>query len=109
MTILLALLLIVVLLACLALTISGMPGNWLIVAATAIYALLAPAKWSVAIGWKPIVVLLVLAGLGEVIELLAAAGGTARAGGSRPAAVLALAGSIIGAVLGISSGHTHFH
>ena len=43
LTIVFALLLIVVLLACLALTLFGMPGNWLIVAATVVYACLTPA------------------------------------------------------------------
>lgn len=104
MTIFFALLLIVVLLVCLALTMFGMPGNWLIVAATAVYACLTPAQSSAAIGWKPIAILLVLAALGEVIELLAATMGTAKAGGSRRGAVLALAGSIVGAVLGIFVG-----
>ena len=104
MTIFFALLLIGVLLVCLALTMLGLPGNWLIVAATAIYAYLTSAQSSAAIGWKPIVVLLVLASLGEVIELLAAATGTAKAGGSKRSAALALAGSIAGAVIGIIVG-----
>jgi len=104
LTIFFALLLIVVLLACLALTMFGLPGNWLIVAATAVYACLTPAQSPAAIGWKPIAILLVLAALGEVIELLAATMGTAKAGGSRRGAVLALAGSIVGTVLGIFVG-----
>jgi uncharacterized protein len=104
LTIVFALLLIVVLLACLALTMFGLPGNWLIVAATAIYACLTPAQSSAAIGWKPVAVLLALALLGEIIELLAAAGGAAKAGGSRRGAVLALVGSVAGALLGVFIG-----
>ncbi len=57
-----------------------------------------------AIGWKVVVALVVLAMLGEILELLAAAGGTARAGGSRRGAALALVGSIIGGLLGVFIG-----
>ena len=52
-----ALLLIVVLLACLALTLFGLPGNWLIFAVTAVYACLKPAGSAAAIGWKPVAIL----------------------------------------------------
>ena len=104
MTIVLVLLLIVVLLACLALTVFGMPGNWLIVAATVVYACLTPARSPAAIGWRPVAILFAMALLGEIVELLAATLGTAKAGGSRRGAALALAGSIIGAVVGIFVG-----
>jgi len=104
LTIFLALLLILVLLACLALTLFGLPGNWLILAVTVVYACLKPAGSPAAIGWKPIAILFVIAVLGEIVELLAATMGTAKAGGSRRGAALALAGSIIGAVVGIFVG-----
>jgi uncharacterized protein len=104
LTVVFALLLIVVLLVCLALTVFGLPGNWLIVAVTAAYASLTPAQSSVAIGWRPIAVLFVLAIAGEIFELLAATVGTAKAGGSRRGAALALAGSFIGAVVGLFVG-----
>ena len=104
LTIVFALLLIVVLLACLALTLFGMPGNWLIVAATVVYACLTPARSPAAIGWKPVAILFAMALLGEIVELSAATMGTAKAGGSRRGAALALAGSIIGAVVGIFVG-----
>jgi uncharacterized protein len=104
LTIIFALLLIVVLLGCLALTLFGLPGNWLIVAATAIYVCLGPAHSPAAIGWKLIAVLVFIAVLGEIVELAAATMGTAKAGGSRRGAVLALAGSIVGAVVGLFVG-----
>lgn len=104
MTIFFALLLIVILLACLALTLFGMPGNWLIVAVTAVYACLKPAGSPAAIGWQPVAVLFVMAVLGEIVELLAATMGTAKAGGSRRGAALALVCSVIGAVVGIFVG-----
>ncbi len=104
MTLLFALLLIVVLLAGWLLTLLGMPGNWLMVVATAIYAFLTSAQSHAAVGWKVVVLLVVLAALGEVIELMAGATGAARAGGSRRAAILALLGSIGGAMFGIVAG-----
>ena len=103
-TIFFALLLIVVLLASWVLTVLGMPGNWLMVMATATYAYFVPADSSAAMGWKVVVALAVLASLGEILELLAAAAGTVRAGGSRRGAALALLGSIIGGLLGIVIG-----
>ena len=104
MTIIFALLLIVVLSGCWALTLFGLPGNWLTLVVTAIYACLMPAKWSAGIGWKPVAVLFAIATLGEAVELLAATAGTAKAGGTRRGAVLALGGSVVGAVVGIFVG-----
>lgn len=104
MTIVFALLLVVVLLACLALTLFGLPGNWLIVGVTALYAVLTPAQSSAAISWQSVVVLAGIAALGEGVELLAATAGTAKAGGTRRGAVLALGGSVVGTIVGIFVG-----
>ena len=104
MTLLFALLLVVVLLVSWALTVIGMPGNWLMLVATAAYAWLLPGESRAAIGWEVVVVLLVLAAVGEIVELLAGAAGTSRAGGSRRSAVLALLGSIAGGVVGLVLG-----
>jgi uncharacterized protein len=103
-TLILVLLLIVVLLASWVLTLLGMPGNWLMVVATATYAYFVPADSAAAVGWKVVAILAVLAGLGELVELVAVAAGTVRAGGSRRGAVLALFGSIVGALLGVCIG-----
>lgn len=104
MPLLFALLLVVVLLACWALTLLGMPGNWLMVAAAAVYAFFMPPESTVAIGWQVVAGLLVLAIVGEVVEFLAGAMGVAKAGGSRRGAVLALLGSIVGALVGLVVG-----
>ena len=104
MAILFALLLIVVLIVSLGLTVLGMPGNWLMVAATSIYAYFVPASSSVAIGWKMVVFLFVLAVVGEIIELLTAVAGTSKAGGSKRGAALALFGSLAGGLFGMFVG-----
>ena len=51
-----------------------------------------------------LVLVVVLALLGELVELVAAAYGVKRAGGSRRGAILALVGSLIGGVVGIFVG-----
>jgi uncharacterized protein len=104
MAIVFALLLIAVLLASWLLNLLSLPGNWLMVAATAVYACLVPAESAAALGWKTIVALLFLAALGELVELLAGAMGTTRAGGSKRGAGLALAGSLAGGILGVFVG-----
>ncbi len=83
------------------LTLLGMPGNWLMVAAVIGYVLLVPTQSPLGIGWGIVVVLIALAALGELLEFLAGALGVAKAGGSRRAAVLALLGSLVGAIVGL--------
>lgn len=82
----------------------GLGGNWLIVAAAALYVWLLPPDAAAAIGWPVVGVLLVLATLGEVVEFAAGAAGVKSAGGSRRGAVLAIAGSIIGSIAGMFVG-----
>ncbi|MFL5330093.1 MAG: DUF456 domain-containing protein [Gemmataceae bacterium] len=82
----------------------GVPGNWLIVAATVLYAWLIPPESRVAIGWPVVAVVTGLAVLGEIMELIASAAGVKKVGGSRLGAVLALFGSVAGAIVGIFVG-----
>lgn len=104
MTILWAFLLLVTLAVACVLTVLGMPGNWLMVAAVAVYALLVPGDSAVAIGWGVVIAMLIMAGLGELLEFLAGALGVAKAGGSRRGAVMALAGGLLGALIGMFVG-----
>ena len=104
MTLLFALLLLAILLASWSLTLLGMPGNWLMVAVTVIYAYFTPADSPAAISWQTVMIVFVLAGLGEIIEFLAGAAGSASVGGTKRGAALALVGSVIGALLGVFIG-----
>jgi uncharacterized protein YqgC (DUF456 family) len=104
MSVLFALILVVVLVASWFLTVLGLPGNWLMVAATAVYAYLAPAQSAAVLGWRTIVTLLVLATLGEIVELVAGALGVTKAGGSTRGALMALVGSIVGGIFGLLVG-----
>lgn len=104
MSIVWAAILLIVLAACWVLTLLGMPGNWLMIAAAVGYVLLVPSGSPAAIGWATVVILSVLALLGELCEFLAGALGATKAGGSRRSAVLAMAGSLAGAVVGLFVG-----
>jgi len=99
-----AFLLVAILLVGWVLTVVGMPGNWLVVAAVVGYVLLVPPASPVSIGWAVVLVLVILASLGELVEFLAGALGTAKAGGSKRGAVLALIGSLVGAIVGLVVG-----
>jgi len=104
MSLLYAFLLIVLLFAGWVLTLLGMPGNWLMVAAAAAYAWLVPEPSKLAVGWQVVAALAVLATLGEIVEFIAGALGVAKVGGSRRGALLALVGSAAGALVGIFVG-----
>ncbi len=73
-----------------------LPGTWLMILAAIAFELIWPG-W---IGWWPIVFMGLLAGLGELIETLAGAAGSRRAGGSKRAMVGSVVGGIAGAILG---------
>ena len=96
--------LIVVLLIGWVLTLIGMPGNWLMVAATAVYAYLVPQQSPVHFGWGVVAAMTVLAALGELIEFVAGSLGAVKVGASKRGALLALAGSVAGGVVGIFVG-----
>jgi uncharacterized protein YqgC (DUF456 family) len=82
-------------------TLVSLPGNWLMVAAAVVFAFFVPSEASTAaIGWGVVIALLVLASIGELLELLASALGAARGGGSKRGAVLAVLGAVPGAMIG---------
>jgi len=78
------------------LAVFQLPGTWLILAGAAAY------DWHYGwqrIGWKWLVVLLVLAGLAELLDTLASLIAARKAGASRRAAVGALLGGLIGMIV----------
>ena len=100
MSVLWAMLLVLVLASGWALNLFGLPGNWINAAAVGGYAWLVPAGQRLSISWWMVSVVLLLAVVGELLELVAGAAGAARVGASRRSAVLALGGSLVGSVLG---------
>ena len=104
MTFLWALIFILAVLGFWLLTLLGLPGNWMIVAATALYVWLIPESHSDTLRWTAVGVVAGLALLGEIVELVASAASVKKKGGSRWGAFLALIGSMVGAVMGMFIG-----
>ncbi|MGF1634431.1 MAG: DUF456 family protein [Phycisphaerae bacterium] len=80
-----------------ALTVPGISGTWLMVAAHAAYGYI--TGWGEYVYWQSVVALIVLAALGEVIEFAAGAAGGKSAGGTWRGMVGAIVGGLLGAVL----------
>jgi uncharacterized protein YqgC (DUF456 family) len=80
------------------LVLFGLPGNWLIVISTCLFVWW---RWEDGVfSIYTLIVIVVLAGLGELFELLGGMHGAKRAGASRRGSIAALAGAIVGAILG---------
>ncbi len=76
----------------------GLPGNWLIIISTCLF-----AWWRWADGVFSIYTLLaitILAVLGELVEFFASAGGAKRAGAGWRGSIGAIAGAVTGAIVG---------
>lgn len=102
--ILAAVLLVIVLIAGWLLTLFNLPGNWLMVAAVALYALVIPPDSRQDISWTTVAILVGLAVAGEIVETAAGAVGASRHGGSRRGMLLAIVGSIAGSIFGATIG-----
>ncbi|MEM1109076.1 MAG: DUF456 domain-containing protein [Planctomycetota bacterium] len=77
-----------------------LPGTWLMIAATAVFAWWRWDADSFAYGWWTLVILLALAALGELVEFAASALGSHAAGGSKRGAAISIVSAIAGAILG---------
>jgi uncharacterized protein YqgC (DUF456 family) len=86
------------------LNLVALPGNWIIVGGAALFAWLLPVEVGRGVSWKLVVVLAVLALVGELIEFAAGAAGAAKKGASRRAVVLSMVGAIVGSVAGVIAG-----
>ncbi len=87
--------------ACWAVSFFMLPGNWVMVGLAAGCAFFLPEQeGGLGISWWAVLVLALLAGLGELIEFAAGAAGAAKEGASRRAMILSLVGAIIGSICG---------
>jgi uncharacterized protein YqgC (DUF456 family) len=86
------------------LTLVGMPGNWLMVLAAALYVAFVPTHNAPHLGWTTVAVTAILAAIGEAVEMAAGLWGAKRAGGSRRAGWFSLVGSLAGGILGAGFG-----
>jgi uncharacterized protein YqgC (DUF456 family) len=80
----------------LALVFFSLPGNWLMIITTILFALWQKNIFSI----YTIIAAVILAFLGEVFEFIAGAGGAKVAGGGKKAMAAAIIGAIIGAIVG---------
>lgn len=76
----------------------NVPGTWLMVMAAVAVAWWQPAGMT--LGWGAVAGVTGLALLGEILEFVLGAAGARQAGGSKRAALLAIAGGVVGAILG---------
>ncbi|MDP7018095.1 MAG: DUF456 domain-containing protein [Pirellulaceae bacterium] len=100
----LAILLVILLIICWLTNIIGLPGNWIAALLAIGYMLIVPPDTRLDIGWITIVVVLVLAVIGEALEAGTSALATSQVGGSKRGAALSLVGSIVGGVAGLFLG-----
>lgn len=77
-----------------------LPGTWLMIAATAVFAWLRWGQEHFVYGWWTLAALLGLAVLGELVEFAASALGSHHVGGSKRGAAISIATAIVGAILG---------
>ncbi len=87
-------------LAAVMMVVMQLPGTWVMLVLTAAFALWRGGDVTPGIGLGTVIVLLILAIVGEVVETLAGAAGARKAGGTRTGAVLAVIGGIVGAIAG---------
>ena len=88
--------------ACWASLLFTLPGNWVMALLAMLFALSYPNGDG--ISWWVVGTLIVLAGLGELIEFAAGAAGAAKQGASRRSMVLAILGTMIGSLIGTAVG-----
>jgi uncharacterized protein YqgC (DUF456 family) len=96
-------------LACAAAWLSNLltlPGNWLIVGLAALMAWLLPetATGGRGLEWWTVLVLVLLAGVGEIVEFAAGAAGAAKQGASRRSVALSIIGAMVGSIAGLFVG-----
>lgn len=83
----------------------NVPGNWLIIICSALFAWLLPAQADMpGVRWTTIAILIALAVAGELIEFLAGAAGAAQQGTSKRSIVMAIAGAVLGSSIGLAAG-----
>lgn len=108
--VLIGLLLVTVAIASWATNALSLPGNWGIVLLAAVSAAFLPRSFapqhdgSMLMDWPTVVVLFVLAGVGELLEVVAGAAGAAKRGASRRSIVISLFGAMGGSIVGAAFG-----
>ncbi|RMG39447.1 MAG: DUF456 domain-containing protein, partial [Planctomycetota bacterium] len=90
--------------ACWALNLFTLPGNWLIVLTTALFAWLVRSDAGHGVSWWTVAALAIAAALGELLEFVSGARAVAKQRAARRSVVLAMAGAMAGSLCGASLG-----
>ena len=91
--------------ACWVATFFTLPGNWGIALLAALVVVLLPEQQNgLGMNWWEVGVLIALAGVGELLELIAGAAGAAKYGASRRAILLSMLGAMLGSIAGAFMG-----
>lgn len=99
-----ALLCILILVVSVGLNVSGIPGNWIMLVFVSLYSWLMPNESPYNFGIIIILIVLILAITGEILEFFTGAISTKKAGGSHTGMWFSVVGSIIGSLAGIFVG-----
>ena len=99
-----ALLLILVLVISLILNASGAPGNWAMLGFASVYSWLMPKESPYDFGIFIVLIVLIFAIIGEILEFFTGAISTKKAGGTKRGMWFSVIGSIVGSLAGIFVG-----
>ena len=88
----------------LGLNTSGAPGNWIMLGLASLYSWLMPNESPYGFGIFVILIILILAIIGEILEFITSAISTKKAGGTKRGMWFSVIGSIIGSFAGIFVG-----
>lgn len=91
-------LLLVLLLTGWLLNILGLPGLWLMLLSHVCFGL--ATGWGNYVGWESVIAIFVLCVLAEIVEFVAGAAGSAKAGGTKRGMIGAIVGGLIGGLVG---------
>ena len=91
--------------ACWIATLFTLPGNWAVLALAAAWAYFMPKmQYGWGFAWGTVIVLGLLALIGEAVEFAAGAAGAKKEGGSRRGMALSILGAMIGSLAGAAVG-----
>lgn len=82
----------------------GMPGNWLVVLLAIGSFFFSSVENSLHVSLLPLILIILMALLGELLEFSASALGASRLGASKRASALGIGGAILGAIFGLFAG-----
>ena len=85
-------------------TLFALPGNWIIAVCTALFAGLVHGATGQGIHWLTAGFVILLAVVGEILEVALGAAGAAKQGASRRAMLLSLVGTVAGSLMGAIAG-----